>query len=44
MAAARLAGQHNCWLLRFDMDADFDPDLPVGGYGMDPKEAKVFVP
>lgn len=36
MAAAELAGQRNCWLLRFDADADFDSDLPVGGYGVGP--------
>ncbi|WP_182084304.1 hypothetical protein [Aureimonas sp. ME7] len=38
IAAAKVAGERNCWLLRFDMDADLDPDLPVGGYGMDPDE------
>ncbi|MBB3937336.1 hypothetical protein [Aureimonas phyllosphaerae] len=38
IAAAELAGERNCWLLRFDADADLDPDLPVGGYGMDADE------
>lgn len=35
---ARTSGQRGCWLLRFDADADLDPDLPVGGYGLDADE------
>ncbi|WAJ29444.1 hypothetical protein [Antarcticirhabdus aurantiaca] len=33
LAAATAAGGSGCWLLRFDADADIDPDLPIGGYG-----------
>ncbi|MCQ8782911.1 DUF5983 family protein [Mangrovibrevibacter kandeliae] len=31
IAAAIAAGSNACWLLRFDVDADIEESLPVGG-------------
>ncbi|MEX6509193.1 hypothetical protein [Jiella sp. M17.18] len=33
IAAAIAAGRNECWLLRFEADADVEESLPVGGYG-----------
>lgn len=34
IAAAVEAARNDCWLLRFDADADPDDNLPQGGYGV----------
>ncbi|WAJ28851.1 hypothetical protein [Antarcticirhabdus aurantiaca] len=36
---ARAAGARDCWILRFDADADLDLELPIGGYGLDVEDA-----
>ncbi len=37
---ARAAGARDCWILRFDADADLDPDLPIGGYGLEAENVR----